>query len=124
MSKTTEMGALRHPELTGVEVYPLGENPQKGENQEVLVIVEPEGIIPLHSHEVDARMFVVAGDAQLLSDDPQLNGQQVRTGTCVFFEKLVNHGFKAGKQGLRFLSRNGGIVDSHGAWDIKMAVAA
>lgn len=121
MSKTTKMDALRHPDLDGVEVYPLGKDPHRGESQEVLVIVEPGRTIPLHSHEVDARMFVVAGDAELLSDDPQLNGQQVRTGTCVFFEKLMNHGFRAGKQGLRFLSRNGGIVDSSGAWDLKMA---
>lgn len=119
MGKTTKVGTLRHPELTGVEVYPLSENPQKGETQEVLVIVEPERVIPLHSHTVDAHMFVVAGDGELLSDDPDLNGRRVETGTCVFFEKLVNHGFKAGTQGLRFLSRNGGIV-SQDSWDIQI----
>ena len=121
MSKTVEMNVLRQANLPGVEVYPLGDSVQKGEPQEVLVVVEPQGVIPLHSHSVDAHMYVVAGDAELLSDDPELNGQHVKTGTCVFFERLVNHGFRAGKMGLRFLSRNGGIVDSRGAWDMAVA---
>jgi quercetin dioxygenase-like cupin family protein len=75
----------------------------------------------MHSHTVDARMFVVDGEAELLSDDPQLNGQTVRTGTCVFFERHVNHGFRAGKRGLKFVSENGGIVSADQAWDIAVA---
>ena len=121
MSKTVQASPLRHPQLPGVVAYPVNGTVRKGEPQDVLVIVEPEGVIPLHSHNVDAHMFVTDGDAELLSDDPDLNGKLVETGTCVFFERLVNHGFRAGKKGLRFLSQNGGIVDPSGEWDLAVA---
>lgn len=121
MSKTVAASVHTHPKLPGVSIYPVAETPlQKGESQQVLVVVEPDSVIPLHSHEVDASMFVVDGEAELLSDDPELDGQPVTTGTCVLFEKLVNHGFRVGSKGLKFLSTNGGIVDANGNWDMAM----
>lgn len=110
--------ALSHFVLPDVKVFPLSESAMRGKPQEVLVYMAPEAIIPLHTHETDAQMIIVAGAGTVLSEDPVVNGTQVERGSCVFFEKLKPHGFKAGQTGLTFLSRNGGIVDAINEWDI------
>jgi quercetin dioxygenase-like cupin family protein len=103
-----------------VAVYPFGSDVLKrGVPQEVLVDVEPHHEIPLHAHTVDAEMFIVAGSGTVLSDDQALNGRRVTKGMAVMFEKNVLHGFRAGGEGLTFVSRNGGIVTAPSeAWDM------
>jgi quercetin dioxygenase-like cupin family protein len=63
-------------------------------------------------------MFIVAGKARVLSAEQQLDGRMVSRGDAVFFEKNVAHGFEASEEGLVFVSRNGGIVDARGNWDL------
>ncbi|GJL85546.1 MAG: hypothetical protein DHS20C02_13210 [Micavibrio sp.] len=111
---------FRHASLPGVEVYAQGEIPTRGQPQEVLVRVEPNGIIRPHSHESDARMFVVNGSGTVLSEDPETNNTEVTVGHCVFFEKQKEHGFQAGPNGLSFVSTNDGIVDGKQEWDINL----
>ncbi|MEK7648065.1 MAG: hypothetical protein AAB384_03475 [Patescibacteria group bacterium] len=94
-----------------------------GQSQEVLVTVVPDGIIPLHTHACDADMYIVSGDAIVLSTDQNDDGQAVSPGYCVRFAAGVGHGFRAGPGGLSFVSRNGGIVDETGEWDIQLAAA-
>lgn len=114
ISRTTP---ITHPKLPGVTVYPVSGSPKIGHQQQVLVIVEPGVQIPLHTHEVDAEMFIISGSAKVLSKDGT-NGMEVTTGSKVFFVKEKHHGFEAGPNGFSFISTNGGIVDQAG-WDIQ-----
>jgi len=119
MPQISELSTLHHGKLEGVLVYPLSDGLRAGSPQEVLVDVEPSGTIPLHRHEVSATMIIVAGSGRVLSADCHLNGQEVRRGNVVFFEREILHGFEAGLDGLVFISRNGGIVaESEQEWDI------
>jgi quercetin dioxygenase-like cupin family protein len=120
MAKIDTSVAIVHHSLSGVLVYPLLGGANRGSEQEVLVVVEPLREIPLHTHEVDAKMFIVAGSGTVLSGDQRINRSEVRVGDLVFFEKRVSHGFVAGPEGLSFVSKNGGIVDANqDNWDIE-----
>jgi quercetin dioxygenase-like cupin family protein len=112
--------ALHHSHLEGVRVYPLSLGELNARQpQEVLVEVAPHGEIPLHKHSVDAEMFIIAGSGEVLSEDAELSGREVGRGAVVMFEREVSHGFKAGADGLVFISRNGGIVaKTESEWDI------
>ncbi|MEK7068899.1 MAG: hypothetical protein AAB947_00790 [Patescibacteria group bacterium] len=83
--------------------------------------MEPGAVIPLHTHNVDARMMIASGSGEVLSDDPATNGRKVGPGDCVFFERLGKHGFRALRIGMSFFSENGGIVDEEddNNWDIE-----
>jgi len=109
-----------HPALPGVKIFPLSGPPKVGIPQDILVEIEPDGSIPLHSHAVDAEMFIIAGSGWVCSTD-ETNGRPVSLGWRVFFEADEPHGFRAGKDGLTFISANGGIVDSLSEhWDLEM----
>ncbi len=110
------MEQFTHASLPGVIGYAMTPNPERGKPQQILVEVEPHGVIPLHTHGVEARMGIVAGDGYVLSDDPVTNGVFVQKGTCVKFEKDKPHGFQAGIHGLIFVSDNDGIVGPE--WDM------
>ncbi len=114
-----EAPIFSHPDLPGVTIRPLGsQQPVRGIQQSVLVTVERNGTIPLHSHEVDADMGIVSGTAIILSDDED-NGREVGVGHCVRFRAGGKHGFRVGPEGLTFVSTNGGIIDrSPDQWDI------
>lgn len=109
---------ITHASLPGVTVFPLGQI-GRGVSQEVLVQVAPGVTIPKHEHDVDAEMHIVFGSGRVISDDPATDGVDVSAGACVFFEKKKGHGFHAGPGGLSFVSKNGGIVDETGNWDMK-----
>ena len=84
---------------------------------EVSVIEMKAGsTIKPHTHKVDAYMFILNGTATVLSDDEN-NGRAVAKGDCVFFKALKPHGFRAGKEGMSFLSINGGILQQDGSLD-------
>lgn len=122
MSAISRGEGLKHPGLPGVTVYPFSDAVGRGTPQEVLVEMTPNVTIPLHSHTVDAKMMIVNGEARVLSSDPELDGQIVRPGDIVFFERDVAHGFAAFDRGMAFVSRNGGIVATdHNVWDIVFA---
>lgn len=110
---------LTHPQLPGVTIHPLGsQRLQRGVPQSVLVVVQPFGIIPLHSHQVDANMHIIAGSAIILSEDED-NGAAVGPNHCWRFNAGGKHGFQAGERGLTFVSTNDGIVDKYPEkWDI------
>ncbi|MBT6761849.1 hypothetical protein HOA92_02315 [archaeon] len=112
---------ITHQGLAGVVIRPMQSYDPKVEiGQDILVTVEANGIIPLHTHQCEARMYIVAGNAEVLSTDSKLHGKYVDPGVEVYFEANVAHGFAAGKNGLTFVSRNGGIVDKvQENWDIK-----
>jgi quercetin dioxygenase-like cupin family protein len=113
---------VSHEGLPGVGAYVLQAHGEPAHLEELLVEVEPNGEVPLHTHSVDATMIILDGTAKVLSEDHELNGKQVSRGDVVFFEKERMHGFKAAASGLLFLSRNGGIVGTPGApWDISFA---
>jgi len=80
------------------------------------VEMEAGSTIEPHTHKVDANMFILSGTATVLSDDEN-NGRTVTKGDCVFFEALKPHGFRAGKEGMSFLSINGGILQKDGSLD-------
>jgi quercetin dioxygenase-like cupin family protein len=120
MSRITHMKPFSHEGLPDVTAYALTANLQAGKAQDLLVQVNPGGQVPLHSHSVDATMFIVDGEAIVISDDESLNGQTVHRGDVVDFERNIRHGFKASPLGLLFVSRNGGIIDEgSNAWDIQ-----
>jgi quercetin dioxygenase-like cupin family protein len=122
MSTIVHSKPISHGSLLGVTVYPFSARLERSVPQDVLVAVEPGATIPLHSHSVDASMLIVDGEGLVLSSDPALHGQVVRRGDLVYFERNVDHGFKAADVGLTFLSRNGGIVTRDEAgWDISFA---
>jgi quercetin dioxygenase-like cupin family protein len=115
------IGISRHSNLKDVSIRPMWYEAKAGFLQEVLVVAEAGAIIPLHTHKVDARMFIVAGSGYVLSVDEN-NGTPVSVGMEVFFEKDKAHGFRAGTNGLTFVSRNGGIVDNNEkSWDISFS---
>ena len=119
----TESEIITHPALPGVTIRPLDGELKAGMRQQILVQVEPGVEIPLHRHDVDASMFVVAGSAKVLASDPGMNDRAVSIGSCVFFERLRDHGFVAGPDGLSFISTNDGIVDTDPEhWDIDFSV--
>lgn len=119
MPGITRMEKVGHDKLPGVAVYMIEPDTTGPVTQEILVEVEPNGDIPLHTHTVDATMIILDGAATVLSEDGGLRGQSVSRGDVVCFEKNKRHGFKASGTGLLFLSRNGGIVGEPGrAWDI------
>jgi len=119
MPGITRIDRVGHEKLPGVAVYLLEPQHTSTIAQEVLVELEPNGDIPLHSHTVDATMIILNGGATVLSEDGDLNGRRISRGDVVFFEKNRRHGFKALESGLLFLSRNGGIVGEPGRpWDI------
>lgn len=122
MPTVTAILPLSHSGLPGVQVFPMTGRPEAGIAQRVLVRVDPHASIPLHTHGVDATMHIVEGGGELLSDDA-LNGRAVTVGDCVFFERNGAHGFRAGDQGLIFVSENGGIVDADRSeeWDIRFS---
>lgn len=106
---------VRSETLPGVGLQYLENGPS---TEKVLVTLEPNGKIPLHTHKVDARMYIVAGRASVLSTD-DYNGRQVGPGECVLFRKDLPHGFEAGPEGLTFLSCNDGIRQTDGSLDIQ-----
>lgn len=108
--------------LPGVRVYPISGPANRGKSQDVLVVVDPGVEIPLHKHEGDAYMTIAGGTATVLSDD-DANGRQVGAGFCVFYAAHRFHGFLAGPLGFSFISRNEGIVDDKGDWDMQFAPA-
>jgi quercetin dioxygenase-like cupin family protein len=122
MPGIARLRALTHDNLTGIAIYPLetGTQLSAGRPQEVLVEMAPHTTIPLHSHGVDAFMFIAGGSGTVLSDDEDLNGYYVERGHLVHFEAGVHHGFQAAGEGLIFVSKNGGIVAETGSgWDIQ-----
>lgn len=109
---------VHNPNLPDVAICKLSEDVRVGQPQRVLVCVEPNGAVPLHTHSVDATMFIVSGAGWVLSEDPT-NGRPVKAGDRVFFEREAAHGFRASASGLTFVSENGGIVDdAPESWDI------
>ena len=106
---------VRSETLPGVGLQYLQSGPTA---EQVLVTLEPSGKIPLHTHKVDARMYIVAGVARVLSTD-EYNGHQVGPGECVLFRKDLPHGFEAGPEGLTFLSCNDGIRQADGILDLQ-----
>lgn len=114
MSNIYNIEAKKYPEINAlISHLVLAEN----NSPEIsLVEMEPESEIEPHTHKVDARMFILQGTAVVLSDDEN-NGREVKKGDCVFFQKLIPHGFKAGKEGMSFLSINDGIRQSNGDID-------
>jgi len=109
-----------HPKLPGTSIYPLGDQKLvQGKRQQVLVVMEPNAEIPLHTHRVDAMMDPVAGFAIVLSDNED-NGVLVQPGQRVEFAAHGPHGFRAGTEGFSFVSTNDGIVDAAGEWDIQL----
>ena len=122
MSTILHSEPLSYGKLPGVTIYPFSPRLERNVPQDVLVELRPNSTIPLHSHSVDASMLIVDGEGVVLSSDPGLDGQVVRRGDLVFFERNVDHGFKASVGGLTFLSRNGGIVTrNEEGWDICFA---
>lgn len=123
MGYVEQMVQMPHEQLVGTAVYRMDSTAKAGVPQEVLVVCEPRAVIPPHTHNVDAEMFVVAGSAKVISSDDAINGRIVQRGDIVFFERHVTHGFEALDAGLIFVSRNGGIVDEDGDWDIEFESA-
>ena len=119
----TQSQTYTHPELPGVTVFPMGEEKLQADRpQQILIAVAPGVRIPLHRHNYDAAMFVVAGKATVLAEDPKVNGTEVGVGARVFFQKEKDHGFQAGAEGMSFISTNGGIVDADPAsWNLQFA---
>ena len=105
------------PALPGISIWPLPKG--SGDMEHTIVGIPPNGKIPLHTHTVDARMHIVHGSAQVLSDNED-NGRTVVPGDCVFFEKERAHGFQAGPKGMAFLSCNGGILQGDGSVDLQL----
>jgi quercetin dioxygenase-like cupin family protein len=102
-------------DLPGVGLRYLETGPSA---ENVLVTIAPNGTIPLHTHKVDARMYIVAGRAKVLSTD-EYNGREVGPGECVLFRKYLPHGFEACSEGLTFLSCNDGIRQADGSLDLQ-----
>lgn len=120
MDVVTRVSPVKRDDLESVDVYPMDEDVAAGEPQEVFVDAEAGARIPLHRHGVDATMFIVGGRATLLSEKEEANGRTVTKGDKVFFERNVGHGFDVSEEGLAFISRNGGIVDTNpDSWDIE-----
>ena len=121
MPSVTKLQSLTHPSLPNVRIFPISGTLKAGAEQAVLVEVEPRGSIPLHSHTVDAEMVIVGGSGWVCSTDAT-NGRHVSPGYRVFYEKDKPHGFRAGNDGLSFVSINGGIVDEvPDKWDFAPA---
>ena len=119
MADLKRLQVLKHDKMDDVRVFSISRELKRGVVQEVLVEVSPFGKIPLHTHTVDAEMIIVSGRGYVLSGDKSLDGVPVQVGEVVFFEKEIPHGFQASREGLTFISRNGGIVaESSQSWDI------
>lgn len=119
MPHIKSVAAITHPSLPGIRIFPLDGTPRVGERQDVLVDVAADASIAMHTHECEAIMFIVAGSARVRSENPDLDGQQVSVGDVVHFEAHRAHGFESVGEAFRFISRNGGIVDSNPErWDI------
>lgn len=114
----SDIPIILHPKMKGVSIVPFGAV-QAGQPQSVLVQMEPNSIIPDHTHGVDAIMYPVSGSASLIADDHEFNGCRVTVGQAVRFPAHRLHGFVAGPEGFSFVSVNDGIVDvDPGMWDI------
>jgi quercetin dioxygenase-like cupin family protein len=119
MPSVYRMEWMHNPALPGVAICRLSDHVRVGSPQRVLVRVEPQGQIPLHTHSVDAKMTILAGDGWIVSRDAT-DGRAVSPGVCVFYERDAPHGFRAGDAGLTFMSENGGIVDDDPeSWDME-----
>jgi quercetin dioxygenase-like cupin family protein len=114
-----ETQVFTHPDLPGVTIRSMGSRqPSRDVPQSVVVTLEPDTVIPLHSHRTDAFMYISAGCGVILSEDDR-NGLMVLPGTTVHFRANEKHGFMSTNTGLQFVSANGGIVDeSPDNWDI------
>lgn len=127
MNIVSDMQSFSHPALPDVTIY-AWEDVRNGQPQEILVDVAPGGTVPMHTHTVDAKMIIVAGEADVLFDPRELdaNGQvlnreTVHQGDIVYFHAGMQHGFRASSQGLKFISVNGGIIDKEpNTWDISV----
>lgn len=121
MPSIGKLKGLTHHGLPGVEVFPLSGPARAGVAQRVLVRMDAETTIPLHTHGSDARMTIVAGSARVLSVD-ETDGRLVGPGDVVLFERLAPHGFRAATEGMSFISDNDGIVDnrSDACWDLSL----
>jgi len=123
MPSVSTISSVVNPSLPGVRIIPVSGPLKAGAPQTVLVEVEPDGSVPLHSHTVDAEMIIVAGSGWVCSTD-LTNGRYVSPGYLVFFEADKPHGFLAGSEGLSFISVNGGIVDEDtDHWDFETATS-
>ena len=76
MNVVSEMQRFTHPAMPDVTIF-AWDDIHSNEPQEILVDVSPDGEVPPHTHSVDARMIIVAGEAEVLFDEEQLarNGQ-------------------------------------------------
>jgi quercetin dioxygenase-like cupin family protein len=108
----TKLKTIKRKELPNVSLRYI-----KPSKENVVVYIKPNHNIPLHTHEVNATMYIISGDGFVLSED-KYNNRKVNSGDCVFFAKNKSHGFRAGKDGLVFLSCNGGILKKSGMLDL------
>ncbi|MEM8757456.1 MAG: cupin domain-containing protein [Planctomycetota bacterium] len=62
--------------------------------------VEAEGHTPQHAHDYEHEVFIVAGGGTVLLGDTR---HEVRPGDVIYIRADLEHQFRAGDQGLRFL---------------------
>lgn len=113
----SRLATVTHPSLPGIQLFPMGARPIRGEPQTILVKMDSGSQIPLHTHTVSARMVIVAGSATVRSSDSSIDGTRVDAGSVVDFHANIAHGFDADDEGMTFVSENGGIL-GEGDWDI------
>jgi quercetin dioxygenase-like cupin family protein len=86
-------------------------------NQINLVRVCPFGIIPNHTHTCASGMGITAGSA--VATGKEGGDRQVGVGDYIFKPPGQAHGFRAGSQGLEFLSISDGEGIVGDRWDIE-----
>jgi quercetin dioxygenase-like cupin family protein len=102
---------MQAPGCIGTVVEVLAQNAQR---QVMRVTVDPNGSIPLHTHENPADMYIVRGSARALGKSREVSpGDFVSKGTG------EPHGFEAYGDGLEFISTSYGPgIYQGGVWDI------
>ena len=66
-----------------------------------MVIMEPDGIVPLHNHPYVHEVYVVEGEGAVLLEGEE---KPMKEGDFVFVEGDLVHGFKnTGKDELKFI---------------------
>jgi quercetin dioxygenase-like cupin family protein len=69
--------------------------------------------IPMHSHDHDEMIVILAGGCTMLGADQQATGQELTAHDSVVLHGGFEYGFTAGDDGLTFITIRNGVAETN-----------
>jgi hypothetical protein len=76
-------------------------------------VFPPGYTVPMHSHDHDEMIVILAGGCTMLGADQQATGQQLTAHDSVVLLGGFEYGFTAGDEGLTFITIRNGVAETN-----------